>query len=94
VVPVVPDKLGDQEGIEPAVRDEPLPVRQVQRPSRQALQQGFFQTKHAEGKQCFNQYCGLRMFIPDSNFLHPGFEFFHPGSASKNSSILTQKNGF
>jgi hypothetical protein len=58
------------------VGEEPLPVRQVERPSRQALQQGFFQTKHAEGKKCFNQCCGLGMFIPDSNFLHPGSEFF------------------
>jgi hypothetical protein len=31
--------------------------------------------------------------IPDPT-LHPGFDFFHPGSASKNLSILTQKNYF
>jgi hypothetical protein len=33
------------------------------------------------------QCCGSGMFIPDPNF-------FHPGSASKNLSILTQKSGF
>jgi hypothetical protein len=39
------------------------------------------------GKVGSNQCCGSGMFIPDPNF-------FHPGSASKNLSILTQKNGF
>jgi hypothetical protein len=29
--------------------------------------------------------------IPDPNFFHPGSEFFHSGSASKNLGILTQK---
>jgi hypothetical protein len=33
------------------------------------------------------QCCGSGMFIPDPNF-------FHPGSESKNLSILTKKNGF
>ncbi len=33
------------------------------------------------------QCCGSGLFIPDQTF-------FHPGSASKNLSILTQKNGF
>jgi hypothetical protein len=32
------------------------------------------------------QCCGFGMFIPDP-------AFFHPGSASKNLSILTQKSG-
>jgi hypothetical protein len=36
-----------------------------------------------------NQCCGSGMFIPDPNFSIPD-----PGSASKNFSILTQKNGF
>jgi hypothetical protein len=31
------------------------------------------------------------MFIPDPYFFHPGSEFLHSGSASKNLSILTQK---
>jgi hypothetical protein len=39
------------------------------------------------------------MFIPDPNFFHSGSRildpnFFHPGCASKNLSILTQKNDF
>ncbi len=45
----------------------------------------------------------IRLFsIPDLTFFHPGSDFFpcrmrfffHLGSASKNLSILTQKNGF
>jgi hypothetical protein len=53
-------------------------------------------------KNYYFQCCGSGMFIPD-----PGSEFFYipdtglgsfsipdPGSASKNLSILTQKNGF
>ncbi len=40
-------------------------------------------------KKTLIQCCGSGMFIPD-----PGSEFFHPGSASKNLSILTQKYGF
>jgi hypothetical protein len=35
------------------------------------------------------QCCGYGMFIPD-----PTFSISDPGSASKNLSILTQKNGF
>ncbi len=34
----------------------------------------------------------IRLFsIPDPNFFHPGSEFFDPGSAQKNLSILTPK---
>jgi hypothetical protein len=35
--------------------------------------------------------CGSGMFIPDPNVFHLGSEFFHPGSASNNLSILTPK---
>jgi hypothetical protein len=55
----------------------------------------FVTCKPIAGKQC----CGSGMFIPD-----PGYEFFpsririfsisDPGSALKNLSILTQKDGF
>ncbi len=58
--------------------------------------------KYSSEKQC----CRSGMFIPDTNFFHSGSRirifpsriqypnFFHPGSASKNLSILTQKNCF
>jgi hypothetical protein len=55
-----------------------LPHRPLQR-----LEQQQHTLKLIGSKQC----CGSGMFIPDPNFLHPG-------SASKNLSILTQKNGF
>jgi hypothetical protein len=54
--------------------------------------------------KCF--FCAIRMISssvadpgylsrnPDPICFHPGSEFFYPGSASKNFSILTQKNGF
>jgi hypothetical protein len=37
----------------------------------------------------FFQRCGSELFIPD-----PGFEFFHPGSASKNLIIVYPINCF
>ncbi len=37
----------------------------------------------------FHQCCGLGMFIPDL-----GFEFFHPGSTSKNLSFFNPENCF
>jgi hypothetical protein len=52
----------------------------------------------SEGKTVsFKQCCGSGMFIPDppgSEFSIPDPNFFHPGSASKNLSILTPKNSF
>jgi hypothetical protein len=40
--------------------------------------------------QTRSQYCGSGMYRIRI-FLHLGSEYFHPGSASKNLSILTQK---
>ncbi len=41
------------------------------------------------------QCCGSGMFIPDPNFFHPGSDTIQDfGSASKNLSIFTKKNGF
>jgi hypothetical protein len=40
------------------------------------------------------QCCGPGMFIPDPSFFNSGSRiriFFHPGSATKSLSILTQK---
>ncbi len=61
----------------------PLPVQQVR---------VWWQPKdvRAYSEQC----CGSGRFIPDPIIFHPGCEIFHPGSASKNLSILTQKIGF
>jgi len=57
-------------------------------------------SRHSDGIiQIFVQCCGSGMFIPDSGsecfpsrILYPNI--FHPGSASNNISILTQKIGF
>jgi hypothetical protein len=38
--------------------------------------------------------CGSGMFIRLFSIPDPGSDFFHPGSASKSESILSQKNGF
>ncbi len=52
--------------------------------SLDANQKWMFRIRIQNNEQQWKQCCGFGMFIPDPNF-------FHPGSASKNSSILTQK---